>query len=56
MSDWDDIGTSLDDEAYEAFRKREFGADGSVRGDPPVALIIWVLLGLVLVAGVWILT
>lgn len=55
--DWDDLPeTSLDDEAYDRYVKRTFGADGGVKGDPPVAVLIWVALGLVLLAAVLILT
>ena len=53
---WDDDGweveadeidlpeTHLDDDDYEDFLQREFGADGSPRGRPPVGLIIAVVI------------
>lgn len=55
--DWDDLPeTSMDDEAYDKYVKSTFGAGGGLKGDPPVALLIWVLVGLVLVAAVFLLT
>ena len=56
--DWDDDfpQTSMDDDAYDEYVKREFGADGGVKGDPPVATIIWVAILLVLVVAVYVLT
>ncbi len=51
--DFDDLpGTHLDDEAYEAFLKRELDGSGRPRGVPPVAIVIVVLAVLVLAIAV----
>ena len=51
--DFDDLPqTHLDDEAYEAFLKREMDADGNVRDTPPVTLILVVLIVLALAIAV----
>lgn len=53
--DWDEDypATSLDDDAYDQYVKRTFGGGGRVKGDPPVRLIIFVLIGIALIFAVY---
>ena len=51
--DFDDLPqTHLDDDAYDAFLKRELDADGNVRDTPPVTLILVVLIVIALAVAV----
>lgn len=44
----------LEEDEYEAFAAREFGADGRIRGVPPVGvLVILVIAILLLLTFVW---
>lgn len=47
-ADFDLPEIELDDEDYEAFLAREFGADGKPRGEPKIGRLVIVLIVLLL--------